>query len=667
MQRKARIFVSFFIGILLIFIGIALDRQNTRQYLSDLRYSMEREEHTLQAHLEGDIISKALLMRGFAATIAANPDISQKRYAILASQLIQDDATIINIAAAPGLIVRYVYPLEPNKAVLGFDYRQSKSQFKEVDRARMINGTLLAGPINLVQGGQGLILRSPVFTIDETTGGRRFWGIVSIVINMDLLNKNLNIDDLSTPLEVALRKADEGPNAKAFYGDDRVFNSKPLLSNITLPNGVWTMGVIPKGGWPTQADNYLTFRTFLFSSGSLLFLLVLYIGRLLEKRKEAEYILTSAIEAIDGGFVLYDADDNFVTCNQKYKEIYKLSTDLFVPGVSFELILRESMKRGEYPEITDNKENWIKERLERHRMANLSDEHYLPDGRWIRVSESRLADNCRVGIHIDITELKLAKEAAEKANKAKSVFLNTLSHELRTPLTIILGYARVLLNNEALPAVKELRVSLASSPMDVDEIKAKLDIVLAQVTNQSEKINGSGIHLLRLITDILDYSKVEAGEMKFERQLIPVGPLIDSVLEDFKELAKEKNLRLSYQSNGEYIFADEIRTKQVLINLVGNAVKFTDTGSVTVKTRQIGTDVEFIVEDTGRGIPENEISAVFTEFYQVDGSDTRKSSGTGLGLSIVKRVVELQGGNIGLSSVLGKGSVFSFTMPSKET
>ena len=142
--------------------------------------------------------------------------------------------------------------------------------------------------------------------------------------------------------------------------------------------------------------------------------------------------------------------------------------------------------------------------------------------------------------------------------------------------------------------------------------------------------------------------------------------MITSVIEQFNELAKNKNIELSHQTNGETVFADETRIKQVLINLVGNAIKFTDAGSIKIKTRSNESKVEFIVEDTGCGIPEAEIDSVFTEFHQIDGSDTRKAGGTGLGLSIVKRMVELQGGEVGLTSTLGKGSAFSFTLPGNE-
>ncbi len=666
-HNKIHVLLFSIIAASIIFIGATLDQSNNRQFLSDLRGSLQHQVHTLQAQLEGDIISKALLMRGFAATIAANPEISQKRYAFFASQLVLDDPTILNIAAAPDMVVRYVYPLEPNKAVLGFDYRQSKAQLKEVERARLVNGTVLAGPIDLVQGGQGLIVRSPVFTINEAAGTRVFWGIVSIVVNMEMLSRNLDANDHTVPLEIALRKNNVGSDFKVFYGDARIYDSNPLLSTITLPNGSWRLAAIPKGGWPTHADNYLPFRIFLFTCGILFFLLAFYIYRLLKSRTEAQHTLVNAINAIDDGYALYDADGKFVFCNRNYKKFYNLSTDLFVPGATFEHIIREGAKRGEYPEIKEaDQEEWILQRLERHKKANLSEEHQLPNGRWLRVSERRMADGGRVGIHIDITELKLAREIAEQASLAKSNFLNTLSHELRTPLTIIIGYADILKNYKILPAVAKLQTAVTALPADPDNIQAKLDKVLDQISDQGNKIYDSSSHLFRLISDILDFSKINAGEMTLDKQIIHIGPLVASVLEQFNELAKNKNIELSHQTNGETVFADETRIKQVLINLVGNAIKFTDAGFIKIKTRSNESKVEFIVEDTGCGIPEAEIDSVFTEFHQIDGSDIRKAGGTGLGLSIVKRMVELQGGEVGLTSTLGKGSAFSFTLPVNE-
>ncbi len=649
----------------LIATGITIDRFNTAKFLSDLRLSLESESRTIQAHLEGNIIEQSSLIRGFAATIESNPDISQERYARLAAQLTLDDPSILNIAAAPDFVVKYVYPLQPNKGVLGFNYRTSEVQFKQVERARRLNSTVFDGPVELVQGGRGFIVRSPVFPIDEATGKRSFWGIVSIVIDVGFLDNYSNAGPQAESLEIALRKTNEGPDTAVFFGNDRVFKTNPLLSNITLPNGVWTMGVIPKGGWPARAENYLPLRLQLLLIGGVLFFLTCYTGWLFEKRRHAEQILTRAVEAIDGGFVLYEADGTFVASNKRYKEIYSLSADLFVPGVTFEHIIREGMKRGEYPSITEQKEEWIKWRLERHKLADLTDEHCLPNGRWIRVSESKLANGGTVGIHIDITDQVLAKKAAEKGSQAKSVFLSTLGHELRTPLTMVLGFAQILQNIEILPAVKDLRASLESTPFDAAEAQAKLTKVLAVVNHQSGRIHQSGSHLLTMISDILDFSKADAGEMKFDKQMIFSGPLVESVVEQFEGIAKEKNLRLSYQPSDELLFADEVRAKQILINLIGNALKFTDVGSVSVKTQKKGDMVEFSVEDTGCGISESEISDVFNEFYQVNASDTRELGGTGLGLSIVKRMVEGQGGSIEVSSVLGKGSVFKFSLPSQ--
>jgi signal transduction histidine kinase len=135
----------------------------------------------------------------------------------------------------------------------------------------------------------------------------------------------------------------------------------------------------------------------------------------------------------------------------------------------------------------------------------------------------------------------------------------------------------------------------------------------------------------------------------------------------FKEAADAKNIKFTYQSGDEMVFADSMRLAQILINLVGNALKFTTSGSIRVWTEKDGDNLGFFVEDTGRGIPEDQAELIFNEFYQVNASSTRDVGGTGLGLAVVKQFVSLQGGSVGVTSSFGKGSLFKFTLPLAET
>lgn len=374
--------------------------------------------------------------------------------------------------------------------------------------------------------------------------------------------------------------------------------------------------------------------------------------------------LESALDIVDEAFVYYDADDRLVMCNEKYRQYYPLISDIIAPGAKFEDLIREGAKRGEFKAALGREEEWVRERMKIHNAADTLIEQQLADGRWLRIAERRTPDGGNVGMRVDITNLKKAQEAAEAANQAKTEFLNIMSHELRTPLTVILGFTPLLQNPKLLPSVKQLTNSIDTEIESHVEIDKRLNEALDDIARFVEKMDGSGKHLLSLINDMLDLTKIESGKMEIEAQPVPVDSTVDIVVEQFKNAADAKNITLRHQTNGGTVLADEIRLKQMLFNLIGNAIKFTDDGTIEIITQQNEAHVEFTVMDTGCGIDETELENVFDRFKQADASSTRKAGGTGLGLAITKRLVELHGGAIEVSSVLGQGSTFRFTIPS---
>jgi len=267
----------------------------------------------------------------------------------------------------------------------------------------------------------------------------------------------------------------------------------------------------------------------------------------------------------------------------------------------------------------------------------------------VKAQQKKLEKQVRertIQLDSSIEEEKKSRREAEEANKAKSVFLATMSHEIRTPMNGIIGMSSLL----------------AQTTLSGEQL------------NYTETIQTCGENLLMVINDILDFSKIESGKMELEEKDFDLRTCVEEVLDVFATKAAQEGLDLIYQIDynvPEQIIGDATRLRQVLINLVSNAVKFTNQGEVFVKIHQLTanadgtTELCFEIRDSGIGIPQDKLERLFKAFSQVDSSTTRKYGGTGLGLVICEKLVGLMGGTIKVSSTAGKGSVFSFTIITK--
>jgi PAS domain S-box-containing protein len=353
-------------------------------------------------------------------------------------------------------------------------------------------------------------------------------------------------------------------------------------------------------------------------------------------------LMNATLESTADGILVVSNQGQVLLYNHKFVNMWQIPVNIFnEPNHQkiVEFMSQQLLKPNQY---------FTKDILTKSEIASRYDIIELKDGRFYeRYAKPYQLNKKVVGQAIsfrDITqrkqaeaELAQAKEIAESANSAKSEFLANMSHELRTPLNGILGFAQILKRDKTLTT---------------------------QQFNSVHTIQQSGEHLLFLINDILDLSKVEAGKMELCPKDFHFSNFLEGITEIIQVRAQQKGIYFVSEwppNLPTAISADETRLRQVLINLLGNAIKFTDEGKVTFKVSRNLGKLRFQIEDTGQGIDPLELETVFQPFQQV-GSQLHKSEGTGLGLPISKKLVKIMGGTLNIKSILGKGSIFWFEL-----
>lgn len=384
----------------------------------------------------------------------------------------------------------------------------------------------------------------------------------------------------------------------------------------------------------------------------------------IEERNHAEWALQKKTAEMAGFFnvsldllCIANTDGYFLQLNPAWEGVL---------GFSAEELLAQKFLDFVHPDDLQNTLAAISVLKSQHEVLNFANRYRCKDGsyRWLEwrsapsgnliyaaardISERikteqqlrHYKDHLEEQIQERTIELSLSRDAAEAANKAKSIFLANMSHELRTPLNAILGFSSIMRKDPSLP----------------DSQRENLDI-----------INRSGEHLLTLINDVLEMAKIEAGRMQLENQSFDLGNLVRDIIDMMQIRAAEKNLLLLLAQSSDfprYVTGDEAKIRQVLVNLVGNAIKFTSQGGVTVRLGVQKNSVSHLiieVEDTGLGIKPKDLPVIFEPFVQVGEDSSNK--GTGLGLTITRQFVELMNGAITVTSTPNKGSLFRVVLP----
>ena len=524
------------------YLGVLFENTRQNQRLA-LTHRISEQVHSIQAALldaESPLFTLADIL-----TVGRGefPDFEKH-----AKHLLHDNPLVSGLFLIPGGVVSTAYPLQGNEAAIGHDLLKDPARRTEVLEAISTNRIVLAGPVNMRQGGMGLFARKPVFW--EENGEHRFWGLVAALIRWENVLetfdfKSLDADGYAYVLSRRLRTDNEATLMARSSSD--IIESLALTRSLPIPGGEWLLTLSPR-----EAP----------------------LGHVVK----AGYSLVAVIA-------------------------------LVIAGLCFHIL------RGR--------------------------EKFLAQSEELERINTELADDIarREQVERDLLE---AKDAALTATKAKSRYLATMSHEIRTPMNGVHGMMQLLQETD-LDEEQQEYVQIASSALQ---------------------------SLLTLVNDILDYSRIEAEKLEIMETPFELEELCRSIPAIFKGQTMTRGLSLSIEMASdvpEKVVGDPSRIRQVLLNIVGNAVKFTQHGGITIRISAPARDLDaktarldFEITDTGVGISPDQLPRLFEPFTQGQDGLVRTCQGTGLGLSIVKRLVELMGGGVEITSTPGIGTTVRF-------
>ncbi len=630
------------------------------------RVSVLSELSTHRANLEGIIASTFNITQGMVYIISHQGNISKDLFDAITSRAMADNPHIRNIALAPGNVVSMVYPYKGNEKVIGLNYQNVAEQWATVSSAMEQRRPLLSGPVELVQGGMALIERSPVYIQNSNDSTETYWGMVSIVAHINSIISQANLQSSSNLSFLVLGKDGKGIDGAPIWGDTAIIDMEPVFLDVTIPGGKWALMAVPKNGWMKNAP----FKSLYFLIGltntlliSIFLVILIHRNRSIKtKNRELKIAITerdaisealsisevkyrNLIEEMRDVVVIINQDGFITYCSPSIHSFGGYLVEE-VEGSFWRNFIVDSIHSITKMEIADTMPLAKYERLELVFIPKNRDPFYIDVAiRSIRGEADRVHYHCvlrdiheRKQLEFELTK---SKEEAESANRMKSSFLANMSHEVRTPMNAILGFSDILMK----------------SRFEENESRQYLEV-----------IHNSSQQLLNLINDIIDISLIESGQLKITPGFFKIKRVFHMVIAVHKMSALQKgiDLVLDQQGNGDYdaeIYSDESRIIQVLSNLVGNAIKFTHSGSVVIGFELNPSMLRFYVRDTGIGIPPESLDVIFERFRQVDERYSRKYGGTGLGLSICKSIVEMMGGKMYVESEVNKGSVFTFEIP----
>ncbi len=614
-------------------------QQEQERHEAEVREAISSQGSELQARL-GQALDRRIFVvqaiRGYAlGTLQQQGAVDAASFDEFAGALVaRARVPLRSVQLAPDAVVTLVHPLEGNEEAIGHDLLGDLAR-RDAVLAGIEDGTfVIAGPFELLQGGLGLVARAPIY-LGQEEGLETFWGFATVVADYTPIIEEVGLDRPLPGVEFGLRGKDAlGPSGDVFEGSADVFGDG-LLYDIRLPTGSWQLGVRPAGGWAGLVSPN---RAALTAGGLLLALLLaglatwVVAGR--RRASDLSQSLSAVIEAAPVPILATDAQGRVEAGNAAAFRAFDVGLGDALSGHAHIGSLFSGVLAGEEEVHASEVETVDRDGRVRMLVIDVVRRTDRVGGPVVVASD--------VTDRREVERIRVENRAILDAGRLKDEFLAGMSHELRTPLNGIIGLAQILEMGTA------------------GELQGKqLEFV--------KQIHVSGNHLLSLINDVLDLAKIEADTVDLDLGRVDLDVVIAQAVDMVRSQADVKGISVDVRSQPDVVIrADDRRLRQVLLNLLGNAVKFTPAGgSIGIRGQMEGAEVRIDVWDTGIGIAPEHQHRLFKPFQQVRSSLDREHGGTGLGLSLSQRLVELQGGRIDFTSDVGKGSTFSVWFPAR--
>jgi signal transduction histidine kinase/sensor domain CHASE-containing protein len=647
--------------------------------------------------------SRAAFVDGLAAFVAsreASGTLTRDTFEIFAAGEYALGASIRTIQVAPDAVIRWTFPLAGNEAAVGLDLRHHANPEVREDVARTLEATgpIVSGAFELAQGGLGIAIRRSVIVAG------RVWGLAAVILDAPALVEEAGLNAIETGTRYALRDG----RGRTFHGDDTVFDADPVTARAAMPDGAWLVAAVPSRGWDAAIASDVTGARVLGLSIVLLLTLIAYL--LASRQRRLAGLVrerTSEIAASERKWKALFERSPVSLWEEDFSQVKRLldgwrdagmsdlrarlsshpeSLDELVSSIQVRSVNAATLDLYDTPDQARLLEGLSGYSTPESREVFLQQMEAVADGRtefwgdsamvtpggrfkyvavrWtvmpghekdygsVVVSITDLTQRVRTQQELDAVrqnlealvemrtaELRNVNDELKEAQQAKDAFLANMSHELRTPLNSVLGFAGILLQEGAGPLTEEQR-------------------------KQLEMVRRSGRQLLALVNDVLDLARVESGHVEIVEEEFDAGAFAVASAEEVRPLALEKAIALTATVPPEplHMITDRERLHRIVLNLLSNAVKFTESGEVELTVRGFEASVEFVVRDTGPGIPLAERERIFEPFHQLPSESAAKSPGSGLGLAIARELASLLGGTLTVGGDDG-GALFTLTVP----